>query len=97
MSEKRIIKFEIEDISQKTGYVSFTKVDLPKGGKVIDVSVESDKTYLHVIVNPLNRKKERWFATFEEQMPMEDYDKKTFEYIGRTGTIPELYIFEVHD
>jgi acetoacetate decarboxylase len=97
MSEKKIIKFELEDLTDKTGYASFTRVDIPKGGKVIDVSYAGDKTYLHVICNPNHKKKERWFATFEESMPMEDYEKKTFEYIGRAGASPELYVFEVHD
>lgn len=97
MSEKKIIKFELENLADKTGYASFSRVDIPKGGKVIDVSVAANKTYLHVICNPLHRKKERWFATFEEDMPMEDYEKKTFEYIGRVGVVPELYVFEVHD
>ena len=44
-----------------------------------------------------NKKKERWFVTYEEDMPMEDYEKTTCEYIGRVGTVPELYVFEVHD
>jgi len=97
MSEKQIRKYELEDLSEKIGYVSFTRVDIPKGGKVIDVSVVDDKTYLHVICNPNHKKKERWFATFEENMPMEDYEKKTCEYIGRVNVMPELYVFEVHD
>ncbi|NDB61867.1 hypothetical protein EB001_26015 [bacterium] len=97
MSEKKIIKIELENISDKIGYVSFTKIEIPKGGKVIDVSVVDNKTNLHVICNPLHKKKERWFATFEENMPMEDYEKKTFEYVGRVGVVPELYVFEVHD
>jgi len=97
MSEKKIIKFELENLADKTGYASFSRVDIPKGGKIIDVSYSAYTTYLHVICNPLHRKKERWFATFEEDMPMEDYEKKTFEYIGRVGVVPELYVFEVHD
>ena len=97
MSEKQIRKYELEDISEKTGYASFTKVDIPKGGKVIDVTVNAGKTYLHIIANHNHKKKERWFATFEEDMPMEDYEKKTFEYVGRVGVVPELYVFEVHD
>jgi len=28
---------------------------------------------------------------------MEDYEKKTCEYIGRVNVMPELYVFEVHD
>ena len=97
MSEKKIIKIELENIAEKTGYASFTKVNIPKGGKVVDVSVLDDKTHLHIICNPNHKKKERWFATFEENMPMEDYEKKTFEYIGRVNVVPELYVFEVHD
>ena len=71
--------------------------DLPKGAKVLDVSVENDVTYLHAIVNPNNRPKNRWFATFEQDMPMEDYEKRTFEYVGRVNVDPNLYVFEVHD
>ena len=99
MSEKKIVKYELEDVSDKSGYASFTRVDIPKGGKVIDVSYSgyTSKTYLHIIANHNNKKKERWFATFKEDMPMEDYEKKTFEYIGRAGVNPELYVFEVHD
>jgi hypothetical protein len=97
MGDKKIIKIELEDISEKIGYASFTRVDIPKGGKVIDVTFIDNKTYLHIICNPNHRKKERWFATFEEDMPMEDYEKKTFEYVGRVGAVPELYVFEVHD
>jgi hypothetical protein len=99
MSEKKIIKIKLENMAEKTGYASFTRVDIPKGGKVIDVSYSwyTSVIYLHVIANHNNKKKERWFATFKEDMPMEDYEKKTFEYIGRANASPELYVFEVHD
>ena len=97
MSSKTIKKYELENISEKTGYCSFTRVDIPKGGKVIGVSHSADITYLHVIANHNHKKKERWFVTYEEDMPMEDYEKTTCEYIGRVGTVPELYVFEVHD
>jgi hypothetical protein len=97
MSEKKVIKYQLENVADKIGYVSFTRVDIPKGGKVIDISFEDDIIYLHAVVNSNHRNKERWFATFEENMPMDDYDKKTCEYIGRVGVSPELYIFEVHD
>ena len=97
MSDKKIIKYQLEDISDRTGYYSCTRVDVPKGGKVIDISYEGDVIYLHIIANPNHRNKERWFSIFEENMPMEEYEKKTFEYIGRVGVSPELYVFEVHD
>lgn len=107
MSDKTIKKYMLsESISEKSGYCSFTKVDLPKGAKVIDVSCSDGTTYLHVIADHRNKKKERWFATFKEDMPMEDYEKKTFEYIGRVSVITNLYtwgwpnqeyVFEMHD
>ena len=45
----------------------------------------------------MHKTKGRWFATFEQDMPMEDYEKKTFEYVGRVNVDPNLYVFEVHD
>ena len=97
MSEKTIKKYELENLSEKSGYCSFTRVDIPKGGKVIGVSYSANITYLHIIANHKNKKKERWFVTYEEDMPMEDYEKKTFEYVGMVNTIPTLHVFEVHD
>ena len=97
MSNKQIKMYQLEVIDEKVGYASYTRVDLPKGAKVIDVTSDDGVINLHAIVNPLHKLKERWFATFEQDMPMEDYEKKTFEYIGRVGVIPELYVFEVHD
>ena len=72
MSNKTIKKYELENLSDKTGYCSFTRVDIPKGGKVIGLSYAADTTYLHVIANHNHKKKERWFVTYEEDMPMED-------------------------
>jgi hypothetical protein len=97
MSDKQIRKYELENIEERTGYYSCTRVDIPKGGKVIDISYENNIVYLHIIINPNHKVKERWFSIFEENMPMEEYEKKTFEYIGRVGVSPELYVFEVHD
>jgi hypothetical protein len=97
MTDRRIIKYQLEDISDRTGYYSCTRVDIPKGGKIIDISYETGVIYLHTIANPNHRNKERWFSIFEERMPMEEYAKKTCEYIGRVGVNPELYVFEVHD
>jgi hypothetical protein len=97
MSNRKIRKYKLEDIQERVGYASFTRVDIPKGGKVIGVSYHDNATYLHIAVNPENRLKERWFATFEEDMPMEEYNKKTFDYIGMITIDPTLYIFEVYD
>ena len=97
MSNKTIKKYELENLSDKTGYCSFTRVDIPKGGKVIGLSYSADTTYLHVIANHNHKKKERWFVTYEEDMPMEDYEKTTCEYIGMVNVVPNLYVFEVHD
>ena len=100
MSEKQIKKYQLEKVEERTGYASFTRVDIPKGGKVIGVSLDEGFIYLHIIANHNHKKKERWFAIFEENMPMEDYEKKTCEYLGKIdlGAIFNyLYIFEVHD
>lgn len=97
MSDKKIMKYLLDDMSDRVGYYSCNRVDIPKGGKVIDISYECGSIYLHIIVNPNHKDKERWFSIFEERMPMEEYDKKTCEYIGRVGVVPELYVFEVHD
>ena len=97
MSDKKIIKFKLEDISERVGYYSCTRVDINKGGKVIDVTHEDGTLYLHVVVNPNAKLKARWFDIYEENMPAENYDKKTCEYIGMVNVVPNLYIFEVHD
>lgn len=97
MSDKKIIKYLLDNTNERIGYYSCVRVDIPKGGKVIDMSYELDKIYLHVIVNPNAKLKARWFDIYEENMPMENYDKKTCEYIGKVGVDPELYVFEVHD
>ena len=97
MSNKQIKKYKLEKVSEKVGYASYTKVELPKGAKILDVTYEDDIIYLHAIVNSMHRTKGRWFVTFEQDMPMEDYEKKTFEYIGMTNTVPTYHVFEVHD
>jgi hypothetical protein len=97
MSDKNIIKYELENVPERTGYYSCSRVDMPKGAKVIDVSYEGGTIYLHAIVNTKAKLKARWFDIYEESMPMENYDKKTCEYIGMVNVVPNLYIFEVHD
>ena len=100
MSEKQIKRYELEKMEERTGYASFSRVDIPKGGKVISVSEENDAAYLHIIANHNHKKKERWFAVYEEGMPMEDYEKKTCEYIDKIYLKmldKYLYVFEVHD
>ena len=97
MSNKEIHRYKLDDVSD-LGYTSFCRVDLPKGGKIINLSYDGfSRIYLHVVVNPKHEKKARWFAIFTEGMPMDDYDKKTCEYIGMLNTVPTLHVFEVHD
>ena len=96
MSNKEIRRYKLDDTSD-LGYTSFSRVDLPKGAKIIDISYGAGNIYLHAIANHHHKKKERWFAIFTEANPMEDYEKKTCEYIGMTGSVPNYYIFEVHD
>ena len=97
MSNKEIHRYKLDDVSD-LGITSFVRCDLPKGAKIINLSYDGfSRIYLHVVVNPEHKKKERWFAIFTEGMPMEDYEKKTFEYVGMTNTVPTYHVFEVHD
>ena len=96
MSNKEIHRYKLDDTGD-LGYSSFVRVDLPKGAKVINLSWVSGQIYLHAIVKPKHEKKARWFAIFTEETPLEDYEKKTFEYIGMTNTVPTYHVFEVHD
>lgn len=93
---KEIRRYKLDTIND-LGYASYCRVDLPKGTKIINLSYVSNDIYLHAIVNPQHKKKERWFAVFTEGTPLEDYDKKTFEYVGMTNTVPNYHVFEVHD
>ena len=93
---KEIRRYKLEDTND-LGYTTFCRVELPKGAKIIDVSYGAGNMYIHVIANHNNKKKNRWFAIFSEGNPMEDYEKKTCEYIGMTHSVPNYYIFEVHD
>ena len=97
MSEKKIIRYKLDDLSDRVGYYSCNRVDLPKGAKVINVTHEAGTIWLHAVVNPNAKLKARWFDIYEENMPAENYDKKTCEYIGMVNVVPNLYVFEVHD
>ena len=96
MSNKEIHKFKLDNVND-LGISSFTRVDMPKGAKVINVSYAGGTIFLHAIVNKKNKEKQRWFAIFEEGMPMHDYENKTCEYIGMVNTVPSYHVFEVHD
>ena len=96
MSNKEIHRYKMDNTND-LGYAAFCRVDLPKGAKIVNVSYVGGDIHLHAIVNPNHKKKERWFAVFTEGTPLEDYDKKTFDYIGMTHTVPTYHIFEVHD
>lgn len=96
MSNKEIHRYKLDDISD-LGYTSYCRVDMPRGAKVINISYVSGDIYLHAIVKPKHEKKARWFAIYLEGHPMEDYEKKTCEYVGMTNTVPIYHIFEVHD
>ena len=97
MSNKEIHRYKLDDTNELIGYTAYCRVDMPKGAKVINISYVTGDIYLHAIVKPKHEKKARWFAIFTEGMPMEDYDKKTCEYIGMLNTVPTLHVFEVHD
>ena len=96
MSDKEIHRYKLDDTSD-LGYTSYIRADMPKGAKIINLSYINADIVLHAIVNPKHKKKERWFAVFVEGAPMEDYEKKTFEYIGMTHSVPTYHVFEVHD
>ena len=96
MSNKEIHRYKLDD-TDDLGYTSFVRVDLPKGSKIINLSCVMGDIYLHAIVNPRHEKKARWFAVFTEGRPMEDYEKKTCEYIGMIHNVPTYHVFEVHD
>jgi hypothetical protein len=96
MSNKEIHRYKLDNTND-LGPTSFCRVDLPKGAKVINVTYLYGDIYLHAIVNPKHEKKARWFAVYTEGYPMEDYEKKTCEYIGMTITNPTHHVFEVHD
>jgi hypothetical protein len=97
---KEIRRYKV-DTFDDLGAANFVRVDLPKGAKIIGVSHtwphDGGKIQIHAIVNPEHKLKERWLAIYCEEVPMEDYEKKTFEYIGMVNG-PRLYhVFEVHD
>ena len=96
MSGKQIRRYKLDDTSD-LGYTSYVRVDLPKSAKIINISYISGNIWLHAIVNPSHKEKPRWFAVFTEEMPMEDYEKKTFEYVGMVNTVPNYHVFEIHD
>lgn len=93
---KEIRSYKLDRVDD-LGDTSFVRVDMPKGAKVINVSYVAGRIYLHAIGNPEHKKKERWFAVYAEGTPMEQYEKKTCEYIGMAGTVPNYHVFEVHD
>jgi len=93
---KEIHRYILDD-TKDLGYTSYCRVDMPKGAKVINISYGTSTIFLHAVVNPQHKKKERWFAIFTEGTPLEDYDTKTFVYVGMTNTVPNYHIFEVHD
>ena len=70
---------------------------MPKGAKIINLSYIGGTMWLHAFVNPKHKEKGRWFAVFTEGTSMEDYEKKTFEYIGMVNAVPIHHVFEVHD
>ena len=103
MSNKEIRRYKV-DTFDDIGSSTFCRVDLPKGAKVINVStswpfdlIDNAVIHIHAIVNPEHKLKERWFAIFTEETPLEDYDKKTFEYIGMVNGPCVYHVFEVHD
>lgn len=96
MSNKEIQSFKLDDIND-IGYATFSRVDMPAGAKVINLSYTAGSLFLHAIVKPKHKLKQRWFAIYHESVSMEDYEKKTFSYVGMVNTVPLLHVFEVHD
>lgn len=96
MSNKEILSYILDDIKD-IGYSTFSRVDMPAGAKIINTSYSAGKIFLHVIAKPNNKKKQRWFAMYMEGVKMEDYEKKTFEYLGMIPSVPTIHVFEVHE
>lgn len=96
MSNKEIQTFKLDSVND-IGYATFSRVDMPAGAKVINLSYSVGKLWLHAIVKPKHKLKERWFAIYQEGTPLEDYESKTFTYVGMVNTVPTLHVFEVHD
>lgn len=96
MSNKEIRRYKV-DSTNDLGSTTFCRVDMPKGSNIINLSYVNGDIMLHAVVNPEHKKRERWFAIFIEDTPMEDYEKKTFDYIGMTNTVPVYHVFEVHE
>jgi len=94
MNNKEIRSYKLDDINA-TG--TFCRTDMPAGAKVINISYSSGSIFLHAIVKPKNSLKKRWFAIYMEGSKLEDYDKKTFDYVGMVNIVPTLHVFEVHD
>ena len=91
---KQIEKYRVTDPDDLKSAIGYHRVDIPSGGKVLDVSIDAERVFLHVLVNPKHKKRERWFAIYREGVPMDNYEKKHYEYIGRLN---KHHIFEVHD
>lgn len=100
MSNKEIHRYKIDTIDE-LGLMSFCRVDMPKGAKVVNVSTtwphDGGKVQVHAIVNPKHKEKERWFAVVVEGQTIENYENKTFEYLGMVSGPRIYHIFEVHD
>ena len=100
---KEIRRYKV-DTFDDLGSMAFCRVDLPKGAKVINVStswpfdlIDNSVINIHAIVNPEHKLKERWFAIVVEGQTIENYEKKTFEYIGMVNGPRIYHVFEVHD
>jgi hypothetical protein len=91
---KRIEKYIIDEPCHD----SFTRLNIPKGGKVFACTLEDHEIAVWAVVNPKNEKKERWFGVFTDEGEITGYDKKCYEYIDTVPDKDEVYhIFEVHD
>lgn len=97
MSKKEICKYLLGPLSNLSGYASWNRVDMPRGAKIINISVFDGKVYLHAIVDNRNNVKERWFALYMEDTFLECYDKKTSAYVGMINGSTVYHVFQVYD
>ena len=80
-------------------------LSMPKGAKILDIQVQDttqgQKPFIWAIVNPNKERREYIFHVFGTGYPVDDYEKKHYEYIKTVqvkGLVDKTYhIFLVHE
>jgi len=100
---KMIFKYPlgIEDLAHDSVHI----LSMPKGAKILDIQVQDtnqgQQPAIWAIVNPNKEKRDYIFHVFGTGYPMDDYEKKHYEYI-KTVQVKGLanlvwHIFLVHE